>query len=105
MTEEQDKQLQTQSLELEKKAEKIGVRDKSGADERPVRYKTKTWWGVLIAVFLLFLLNWGVRAKHGWVRINVANFNVALLAVVFAYIFLRVLKVRSKVILSNMWGF
>ncbi len=80
------------------RGDETGTEDKSGAEIKPLWDMTKTGWAILSAIFLLLLLNWGVRAKPQWIRISVANLNVALLAVGFAYLFLRLFKIRSRIV-------
>jgi uncharacterized membrane protein len=61
----------------------------------------KTWWGALSAIFfilaVLFLI-WGDWAKPKWIKIELANCNVALLAVIVTCIFFMILRVRSRVV-------
>ena len=89
----------------EKKAEETRTEDKRGAEEEPVWYKA--WWGVLIAIaiffILLFFLIWGVWGKPKWIRINVANCNVAFLEVGITYLFLRVRSRVVKFISGLLW--
>ncbi|WP_407308931.1 DUF1361 domain-containing protein [Desulfosporosinus sp. SB140] len=65
------------------------------ANSKPVWYMT--WWGILIVIFLLFLLICGV-VKPKWIKIEVSNCYVALLSLGFAYLFLRFLRIRSRVV-------
>jgi uncharacterized membrane protein len=61
----------------------------------------KTWWGVLIAIFFIFavfFLIWGDWAKPKWIKIEVSNCLVALIAVGFTYLFFLFLRVRSRVV-------
>jgi len=81
------------------KAEEASSEDKGRTDEKPAWYKN--WWGVLITIvifFILFLLICGVLGKPKWVKIEVSNCYVALLAAGFTYLFLRVLRVKSRVL-------
>lgn len=61
----------------------------------------KTWWGILIVIsFLLtvFFLIWAGWTKPKWLKIEVSNCIVALLSAGIAYLFLRFLSVKSRII-------
>ncbi len=91
MSEAQKKQLQTQPWNI---VNEPGNEDKKDVEEKPAWYET--WRGILIAGFfiaLFYLVN----------KINIANCNVALLAVVSAYLFLRVRLKVVKIILGLLW--
>jgi len=65
----------------------------------PVWYKT--WWGVLLAIFFIlsvFLLIWADWAKPRWIKIEVSNCNVALVTVVFTYVFFLSLRARPRIV-------
>lgn len=69
----------------------------------------KTWWGILIVIFFIlieFFLFWAGWTKPKWLVIEVSNCIVALLSAGFAYLFLRFLSVKSriiKLILGLLW--
>ncbi len=91
MSEEQKKQLQAQPWNFVNGPRNEGKKD---VEEKPAWYET--WRGTLIAVFfivLFYLVN----------RINVANCNVALLAIVSAYLFLQVRSRAAKFIFGLLW--
>lgn len=69
--------------------------DKGRAEEKLVWHKT--WLRVLIIIFftLLLFLTWKFRGK---LKIEVSNCFVALLSVTFTYLFLRVLRVKSRIL-------
>lgn len=73
--------------------------EESRPEGKPIGYKN--WWGVLVTIFcilLFFLIWWGIFGKPKWIKIEVSNCFVALFAVGFTYLFLRVLRVRSRVV-------
>lgn len=79
------------------KFEESGHEDKGRIDEKPVWYKNL--WGlpiVIIFFFILFLLICGVLGKPKWVKIEVSNCYVALVTVGFTYLFLYILRVKSR---------
>jgi uncharacterized membrane protein len=61
----------------------------------------KTWWGALAAIFFIFavfFLIWAGWAKPKWLKIEDSNCIVALFSVGFTYIFLRFLRVKSRIL-------
>jgi len=81
------------------KVEESSSEDKGRTDEKRAWYKN--WWGVLITIvilFILFLLICEVFGKPKWVKIEVSNCYIALLATGFTYLFLRVLHLKSRVL-------
>lgn len=100
---EQEPMVEYGESRFEKKAEKAETGDNRGTEDKPIWYKT--WWGVLIAVcfILLFFL---ILRKPKWIKIEVSNVFVALVAVGLAYLFLRFIHIRSRVlklILGLVW--
>jgi uncharacterized membrane protein len=66
---------------------------------KPLWYKN--WWGALAAIFFIFavfFLIWAGWAKPKWLKIEVSNCIVALFSVGCTYIFLRFLRVKSRVL-------
>jgi uncharacterized membrane protein len=83
--------------------EGLKAEDKKRSEVNSIWYKN--WWGIIIKIFLIIMLFliWRFRSK---IKIEVSNCYVALLAVIFSYIYLHVLSVKSralKVVFGSLW--